>query len=328
VGLEIGNVLDDSAASVYVNERSASQTLRPMEVFGARLGRWKDTWEVASFYEFRETETLNLLQHLEQQIDGDLADPGVARAVGRLIRDFWIEIFTRRPVRPEIVGPAGDRVELTTDHWQIVDPDELERRLALQPDVLGSREEGWTRLQDPDAEISRTLLALNPGKRKDRLETFAQTRQQADAGRAWIEEVAGPALRHLSREIVDPLSDKVLGGGSPRPAGAGELSQQPLVFQSIGLAGNDGPEMPAEIKSQLMAQLYRQQYQGIGDEPIPALGNKSPRQALKEPGGPRRVRLWLEGFERNEERMAVADGRQPVDLDFLWRQVGLEPPDR
>jgi hypothetical protein len=35
------------------------------------------------------------------------------------------------------------------------------------------------------------------------------------------------------------------------------------------------------------------------------------------------VRLWLEGFERTERRMAEDDGRDPVDLGFLWQEIGL-----
>ena len=57
---------------------------------------------------------------------------------------------------------------------------------------------------------------------------------------------------------------------------------------------------------------------------IPVLGNKSPRDVLKEPGGERKVRIWLEGFEHNERKMAAADGREPVDLGFLWKAIGLQ----
>jgi hypothetical protein len=84
-----------------------------------------------------------------------------------------------------------------------------------------------------------------------------------------------------------------------------------------------GGEIPPDLKSRLIEKLYRQQYAGMADRSIPALGDKTPRQALREPGGERRVRLWLEGFERTERRMAEDDGRDPVDLGFLWQEIGL-----
>jgi hypothetical protein len=72
-----------------------------------------------------------------------------------------------------------------------------------------------------------------------------------------------------------------------------------------------------------MEKVYRQQYAGMADRSIPVLGDKTPRQALREPGGERRVRLWLEGFEKTERGLAEDDGREPVDLGFLWQEIGL-----
>ena len=307
VGLELRNLLDESADAVLVKERSASRTLGRSDVIAARLGRWQDAWEIVSVYSIPHTEVLDLLRALEERSEGDPADPDAARSTSKRIRDHWVWLFTRRPVPPTVVDAGGDRIELTTDHWQILDEAELARRLAAEPDVVGSRTRGWSRLRDPGAEMSSTLLALNPGKREDRLEVFARTRRLAEEGRSWLEQTAGPSLRFLTREIVDPMSERVLGGDD-----SAGLGSEP--------AGDS--EIPPEIKSQLMESLYRKQYEGIADQKIPILGNKTPREALEEPGGPRRVRLWLEGFERNEKRMAEADGREPVDLGFLWQEIG------
>jgi hypothetical protein len=200
-----------------------------------------------------------------------------------------------------------------------MDEVELKRRLAAEPDVVGTRERGWSRLQDPGAETSRTLLALNPGKRPNRLEVFARTRKLADEGRRWLEGVAGRSLRYLTREIVDPMSERVLGGEA-----SGGRSMAVESFR-IGDQTPPGPEgeIPPDLKSRLIEKLYRQQYAGMADRSIPALGDRTPRQALREPGGERRVRLWLEGFERTERRMAEDHGREPIDLGFLWQEIGL-----
>lgn len=322
VGLELRNLLDESADAVWVNERSASRTLGRSQVIAARLGRWQNAWEIVSIYSIPDTEVLNLLQTLEERSEGDPADPDVARSTGRLIRDYWVRLFTRRPMLPKVVDGSGDPIELTTDHWQILDQDELASRLAAESDVVGSRKEGWSRLQDPDSEMSSVRLALNPGRSEDRLEVFARTRRLADEGRSWLERTAGPSLRFLTREIVDPMSERVLGGDDT--AGR-SFSVESLAFQTTGPEPGQDSEITPEIKSRLMESIYRRQYEGMADQKIPVLGNKSPREVLKEPGGQRRVRLWLEGFDRNEKRMAAADGREPVDLGFLWQEIGLEP---
>lgn len=320
-GLELQDLLDEGAETVWATERAGSRTLRRLDVIAARLARWDDGWEIAALYSIPDHEVLSLVRRIEDEVGTGRADPRQARRVGRLIRDTWVRLFTQRRYPPKIVDSGGDPIELTTDHWQVVDEDELKRRLAAQPDVVGNRDGSWSRLQDPEAETSRSLLALNSGKRPDRLEVFAQTRKLADEGRLWLEGVAGPSLRFLTREIVDPMSERVLGGEA-----AGGRS---MAIESVRIGDETPPdpegEIPPDLKSRLIEKLYRQQYAGMADCSIPALGDKTPRQALREPGGERRVRLWLEGFEKNERRMAEDDGRDPVDLGFLWQEIGLAP---
>ncbi len=327
VGLELEDLLDESAEPIWAGERSASRSLARSDVVAARLGRWQDAWELTILYSIPNREVLHLLARLEQENPGDPSDPGVARAAGKLIRDYWVELFTRRRPRPKaLVDPGGDALELTTDHWQILDEDELVKRLEAEPDVVGSRENGWSRLEDPDAGMSRTLLALNPGKKDDRLEVFARTRKMANEGRAWLELTVGPCLRFLTREIVDPMSERFLDAEPGRDGTS--LSAETFAVQvPVGESGGDS-SLPPEVMKQFMEDFYRRQYEGLADEAVPMLGNKSPREVLKEPGGPRRVRLWLEGFERNEERMAEDSGREAVDLGFLWQKIGLDRESR
>lgn len=319
-GLELEDLLDDRAETVWTTERSGSRRLRRTEVVGARLARWNDGWEAAVLYSIPDHEVLRLVSHLEDEIGAGGLDPQRARRAGKLIRDFWVRLFTRRPPIPDILDSGGDPIELTTDHWQVVDEDELTRRLAAEPDVVGTRDRGWARVEDPEAVATRSLLALNPGKRPDRLEVFARTRKLADEGRTWLESVAGRSLRFLTREIVDPMSERVIGGAGP--TGGRSLAVEGLRIDDETPPDPDG-EIPPDLKSRLIEKMYRQHYTGIADRTIPAFGDKTARQVLREPGGERRVRLWLEGFERTELRMAENDGREPVDLGFLWEEIGL-----
>lgn len=318
-GLELEDLLDEGAETVWTIERSGSRTLRRTDVIAARLARWNGGWEIAALYSVPDHEVLSLVGRLDAEIGAGVTDPRQARRAGRLIRDEWIRLFTRRPPIPDIVDSGGDPIELTTDHWQVIDEDELQRRLTAEPDVVGTRDDGWARLQDPDAETTRSLLALNPGKRADRLEVFARTRKLADEGRRWLEGVAGPSLRFLTREIVDPMSERVLGGEA---SGGRSMAVESFRIDDQTPPGPEG-EIPPDLETRLIEKLYRQQYAGMADRSIPALGDKTPRQALREPGGERRVRLWLEGFERTERRMAEDHGREPIDLGFLWQEIGL-----
>jgi hypothetical protein len=58
----------------------------------------------------------------------------------------------------------------------------LYRVLEAQNDVRGDAERGWARLEEPNAKMSRSLVAINPGKRRDRLGLFTRSLQLADEG--------------------------------------------------------------------------------------------------------------------------------------------------
>lgn len=65
------------------------------------------------------------------------------------------------------------------------------------------------------------------------------------------------------------------------------------------------------------------------DEPLPALGDRSPRKAAKTPAGRRVVTELLKTFELRDARRALKEGGNPVDFGYIWEGLGLkrEMPD-
>lgn len=59
------------------------------------------------------------------------------------------------------------------------------------------------------------------------------------------------------------------------------------------------------------------------DEPVPALGGRTPRQVIETPAGRRRVVYLIESYEQGEKEKA-RDELPAVDFGFLWRAMGLE----
>lgn len=81
------------------------------------------------------------------------------------------------------------------------------------------------------------------------------------------------------------------------------------------------PEKKApEIPPEMMQQLYRKLYANWSSQPIPLLGNISPKEAVKTPQGRKKVINLLKSYE-------VTPSGQKVDLSFLWEEVGLKRPD-
>jgi len=153
-----------------------------------------------------------------------------------------------------------------------------------------------------DSGATRILLSINPGKSADRIELFARTLSAADAGRAWFDALAGASVTHLLREVTDPRTD-------------------------AGTADASGPAMPdlsPEETTAMFQQVMLQHYANWADEPVPMLGDLTPREAMKTPAGLERVKGLLRYYEDSEASMAQADGRGEASYQFLWDELGIE----
>lgn len=113
---------------------------------------------------------------------------------------------------------------------------------------------------------------------------------------------------------------------------AGDLLKSPLatirtVDQMRTDQSHDGPregadEIPPEIARQLMQDHLDKHYRETLDAPIPALGGKSPRQAVRTASGRKKVVEWLKYLENGSARQA--DG--PIaeyDFGWMWDELGL-----
>lgn len=303
-GFRLRDLVEDREPVRWVAERAGSQGPNAAEgaVFGARLipgSPWKLSGAV---YPFPAVHVLRVLEELRFELGGK-PRPTLDRQVrSTVIADAWLKLLVAPA--PEIVDAStGEPMLMVNDHYRVADWDRLAAALAAEPDVEGDRKQGWTRFDDLADEGRRSRLAINPGK-DDRLEAFARTRRLAEEGKAWLAGVAGDAIEWVTRESTDPASlwDR---RHDPRP----EPRPAP------------GPaDLPADLQQQIHEQIYRH----WPDEPIPALGGQTPRQAIETPEGRRRVRELIESYERGEKEKARG-GLPAVDFGFLWRAVGIEP---
>lgn len=123
------------------------------------------------------------------------------------------------------------------------------------------------------------------------------SKQRADSLRACVERACGPSLRHRAREHVDPTS-------------VAQRSSAPRT-----------PHEPTAEERDILREAKREHYRAWLDAPVPALGGKTPRQAVRTAGGRRQVDVLLRSFENGEHRMS--DG-EPFDFSVLRAELGLD----
>ncbi len=285
----------------------------------AQQQAWLSVWEVTACEpgvavtvrdllsaETRRVREVKGSRHLESVPPDELRDDGLGLAMMRhwakAVRDE--RAAAARPKK--LVNTDGDDLLLTTDHFEF-DPaerDQVRAKLASIEGVHADSEDAGdghlTAFKQGNAMHSHwdnTVighLALTDG----RLEVETNSVERADRLREKVELACGECLAHRAREHADPLSSAQSRREPSRP-----------------------PTPPSPEEEEALRAFREQHYRHWLDEPIPALGGKTPRQAARSPRGLRQVDLLLRTMENNEQRVME---HAPFDFGPLRRELGLD----
>jgi hypothetical protein len=295
-----------------VREKSGSRDAVKLDLMAARILPVDDHHELSgAVYAIPRHRRLDLIAELRHELEGLEPDsPEVKEILSVIIPTYWLELFTRPLEIPQILDHStGEPLLLITDYYRVEDWAALERALAGETDIDGSRSEGWARLFEGSDGLTRNRLTIDPGRRPDQVKVSYRTQRYADEGRPWFEGVAGTAVVFRSREIADPK---------------GMLSQaQPGEVEVTETAATD--ELPAEVIGEVIEKAIRHQYADWADQPLPVLDGGTPREAIQTTEGLEQVKFLLHTYEHGEAQQAKAQKRHAVSYKFLWQELGITP---
>jgi len=221
-------------------------------------------------------------------------------------RDGEALVFTetRFPFLADQLEDIAQRLDAAPD-WERDNPYEHTWIWLPETDTVANKKQGGMAidsLQDGQHPINGTL-ELKPGV----LTLTTNSTERAQRGQAALETLLegliGPALSSLQtpEQLLEERDAGRQDAGDREPADAID------------------PDIAAEIIQHTLDQHYRQ----ILDEPIPALGNKTPRQCARSKKGRERVIEWLKDLENNELHRAAREGQAPYDSRWLWDELKL-----
>ena len=310
VGLTLCDALDAELQPREVIERAGSQSLRVGMQIGARVMDVDGRHQLSGcIYPFAQWAGRALQSRLRASPAEDRAyDEDDTMALSISIIDAWLAQHLVPPPPPEIVhGHTGEPLVFTTDHYEVRDWDALAAALAAQPGVDGDRDAGWDHVLECDDGLVRSLatVAAQPGGK--RVSVFYQTAGLAEQGRAWFEALASGSVKFLLQEVSDPKGLLSRADASAPRATAPALP-----------AGMDPETLAGAIEA-----MIQRTYANWADEPVPALNDQTPRQAMQSATGLERVKGLLRSYEDGEGRQAAQQGRREVSYQFLWDALGL-----
>lgn len=315
-GFSIQSVLGKEAEAEWIGDRSASESAEPGQFLGLRVLPTNPIEISGAVYPIPDQQALTLKARLERL----LADRVLPRreAVTRLIISSWIATLTAPP--PDVHDAStGDPILLTEIHYRVLDEAEVRRRLNEHPDLesdagsAGDEEESWFYSQElvTGQEDDRNRIAWSLSFRsEDRLTVFARTKQLADRAEEFVNDLVGKTARRLVRETQAPF-----GGAAPVGVPSDRPSSRPDDYMD---------SLNREDRSVLYRDLIHDIYRNWADDPIPALDDKTPREAIRSKAGRREVRRLIRSYQADENHQARDQDREPVDFGFLFEELGIE----
>jgi len=84
-------------------------------------------------------------------------------------------------------------------------------------------------------------------------------------------------------------------------------------------------DIPVEIRTELVHEVLDRQYRAVLDQPVPMLGDLTPRAAARTASGREKVAVWLKHLEnRSRQQPDPADPMATYDFAWLWRELKVE----
>lgn len=302
---------------VFVHEKSGSQHLSRWDVLSARILRVHEEYVLAGgALPVRPDRTKNLIKaHARLHKIDNSHDPMPSLCTTAWIT--WLHEAQNAP-RPRIVNHDGDEILMGKSRLPLLAP---ANDIAAVMNTLP----GWE--PDPDHHLRWAWLATAEapaGKPKSRRESESvspagtllgevvlerkhlvfttNSRQRMERGLLMLQQAlgnkVGPALTRY--EAMDLNAIPAPSGGTPSTA----------------------MPSPEEQHEMILAVLDRH-YRETMRTPIPALGNKTPAQALKTKTGRERTIAWLKDLERSTAQREGQDGMPAYDFGWMWEELGL-----
>ena len=302
-GFEVRDLWDDRR--LYVRERAATRQIVAWDLIVARIGPGGDGETVFETipYLFRAADKDGLLKGLRkahQVFTHEFPNEEISDFFKRMAPVFhklWLERVALPP-HPKIITGDGEPFIFAKVLFDLADRDAVIRSLADRDDIVDQDDGSYVWLE-PAGDLQRSVGTIIIEAKRVVLETTSQKR--AEKARDELANLFGGAARFraISYEDVEQALKRAPQTSKPKE-----------------------PDIPVEEQRKILGEFYEDHYRKWLDEPVPALGNRTPRHAARlKTVRPKLVAL-LKDFESHSERQRRS-GEIAYDFRWMWEELGL-----
>jgi SEC-C motif len=231
---------------------------------------------------------------------------------------LWMDLQVLRPM-PKLVTTDGEPLVLVRSAFDVLDRDGLVRLLDASAEMERDGEDPhWRWIVQREQGNWLTLGKLELTEKTLIVETMSKER--AERAAEWLASQARGLVSARMRMDLDPAQAIKQERETRRKGVRPDRSSAQQARRDRAETSAADPELQAAAES-----FLDQQYHRWIDEPVPALGGKTPRQAAASKRLRPKLIDLLKSFENSEERFPAAGGK-PYDFGWIWRELGLELP--
>jgi hypothetical protein len=336
---------------VRVFERSATRSLAQWDRIAARvvtvLGRTQITGSVLPYSHQLSEKALASIERVRKKAHAGAEK--LARSLGRNVDDsalelvtgldqvlaesafmfsnLWLDDTLRRalnPSLPRMQNTDGEPLEFITVHFPLVaKSNPLAIRAALD-DLQPLRKASDTFWNWVEEKGLRRKSAMGQA---GETHTFGTTMDDGAIVLGNVELTARAVTLSVNSEA------RAARGRALLESALGDLVRIPVVErqtveQMMALSGDRSSarhalHLPPDEERRIIHQSLTDHYRRALDEPIPNLGNQSPRKAANTAKGREKVIGWLKMLENHSARRGREDPVGTYDFTWIWKELGL-----
>ncbi|SDL97420.1 hypothetical protein [Aliiruegeria lutimaris] len=320
--MELRDLLSD-ADPVTVREKSATRILKPWDRIAVRVvPQGKDYVISGALLHFPAEAAEFLLDGLRQTLDLDpeselRLDEDVRRCCAPLFANAWL--FTQLPKildpeMPTLTNSSGDLLEFHDLRFALstgVLQKDVLSRLSKRSDLVPEGQKAWSWItaapETRSAQGGGMTLDTSMGGQtvlgylelKGKVLTLSvNSAERAGRGRVMLTDTLG--------DLVKPSLTSI------------RTVEQELEEREEAPAD----EIPLDIARQIVHEHLDRHYRDTLDQPIPALGGKTPRQAARSADGRTKVIAWLKHIENSSARNMESPMAE-YDFRWMWEELGV-----
>ena len=333
---------------VRISERTATRTLRQWDRIAARVVRVRDKIIIGGGvlpFDHELAETLlsslsttqkraakgdaEVLRGLDRRIGPAELDEGfssteVLRLAAPLISTIWLNDMLDKalnPQLPEVRNSDGEEMVFFSLHYPLlsgVTPKHVRQLLDQLADLRPESATFWNWLESngPRSPHSQSK-GLN----------FRSTLEDGSVvlgtlelkGKILLLSVNSESRAERGRAMLAPVLGKLVGEPLVERQALAQIMADRVADRTAAVTSAIPPEEERRIIHENLDRHYRKQL----DEPIPMLGNVTPRKAAKTAGSREKLVAWL---KRLENQMAHHESSEPMagyDVAWLWEELGV-----